>query len=264
MFFMAGLGMIFDFIVFKREGKSYLSSGNLPKKLAGLFGFSVIVTTIMEVSGNLIGNFWFYPYYSFGQYISLIFFNFFTYSFLLLESYWAARSLLKIKIRPRIYGKRFSKLLENLARLFNYFWILALIAILVALRYQKYPPTLDGQINSKFGNKVPLTVFLAFAIFLWLFCEGKSFLKKGPTVLFDLIQGDYRNIAFALSASAVTSIVFEYYNLFFSFWVYDNVPFANVKFLSIPLAVFLAWPLQYLVLIPLYGLVDGKVKHGKS
>lgn len=261
---MAGLGMVFDFIVFKREGKSYLSSGDLPKKLAGLFGFSVIVTIIMEVSGNIIGNFWFYPYYSFGQYISLIFFNFFAYCFLLLESYWAARSFLKIKIKSGAYSKSFARLLDGMAELFSYFWIPALIAMLIALKYQEYPRTLGGLINSKFGNNVPLLAFLAFAICLWLFCEGKSFQRRGPTVLFDLMKGDYRNIAFALSASAVTSIVFEYYNLFFSFWVYDNVPFADINFFNIPVAVFLAWPLQYLVLIPLYGLVVGKVKHGKS
>lgn len=259
MFFMTGFGMVFDFMNLSVAGKSFLSQRYLPVKLAGLFILSMAVTVIMELSGNIVGNFWFYPYYSFGQYLSLIFFNFFTYTFLMLEGYWAFRALISPSVKD-VDVKKNSQMLTALAGYLKHSWIPAVIFLIAAAIFQKFPGTTGEMINTAFLNQVPIVVFLLFAVSVWLFFEAASFRRGGETILFDLLKGDYRNIIYAFLASLVTSVAFEYYNLFFGFWVYDNVPFSQYQFLNIPVAVFAAWPLQYLALIPMHSLLMKRIK----
>lgn len=247
---MLGLGLLFDFIAKSISGKSFFSNNKLKPSLKKLFFFSVIVALIMEISGNILGNFWYYPYYNFWEYIVLIFFNFFTYCILLMESFWGFKSIMSLVIKEKPAKKKLfytTKLARNL-------WIIILVSLFLVWKYQNFPETLDSFINAPFANKAPLYVFVLFGISLWLFFEALAYIKNKETVLLNFLERKPVNLLAALSASVIVSVMFEYYNLFFQFWIYDNVPFPKLLLFRIPIAIFIVWPLQYVAIVPLYNL----------
>ena len=259
MSFMIGLGLIFDFFTFQISGNSFILSKKLLQNLKLLLIVSVIVTLIMEISGNWIGNFWYFPYYSVKDYFLLIFPNFFTYTFLMMESFWIFKTLTGNLIGNTEFAKLNKKgLLVKIAKVFSGFWIISLITLLIAFFIQDYPQPLILTINNIFPNRTPFGIFLIFAISLWLFFEGKSFIRGNDTIFFAILNGSYVNLLSVLLASLTTSILFESYNLYFDLWVYENVPLVKASIFGLPLSVILAWPLQYLALIPLYSFFTKK------
>src|SRR3989344_497246 len=123
MFFMIGLGLIFDFFTLQISGNSFISSKKLLQNLKLILIISVIVTLIMEISGNWIGNYWYFPYHSFWQYLLVIIPANITYIFLLMESFWVFKAIISKAVKTKkILNSNENARLTKIAKIFNRFW----------------------------------------------------------------------------------------------------------------------------------------------
>ncbi len=238
--FMFGLGFLFDFLDHFLNKKSFLTSGNLQEKTISFLGFSLVFGILLEGMGKFFGKFWYYPYHNAFTYFLFIYPEYVSYCFLMMESFWLTSNLIRNNKQ-----KAGPKLVEA-AKIFRYCWIACIIVLIPIVFMSTYPTTLTALIGRHFTSGTPVYLFVVFALFFWFFIESLYIEKEGKTTLFFLFQ--------AVIAASATAFIFEFYNSFLSAWVYDNVPFSGISLFKVPALVFVFWPVQYFILIPLYNL----------
>ncbi len=107
---------------------------------------------------------------------------------------------------------------------------------------------------------IPVNIGLVFLSWVSVFflLEYVCFVLKRETLTRDLVRGDIIPLLSIFGASILCIIFIELFNAPFQVWVFHNWPYNSIQFLTIPVVAYFVWPLQYLLLLPIIRLFDGK------
>jgi hypothetical protein len=118
-------------------------------------------------------------------------------------------------------------------------------------------PVISSETQSSLFNTYSISpshiaaIIIAFLSFLFVF-EYLEYREHEDTLLMHLFENDWTPILSIIIASFFTSILMEALNLPFRIWQYTNWPFQSITFLGIPIAIIIAWLIQYPLLISAY------------
>ncbi len=249
VFFSVGYILVMDAVSFRLGGSSILGS---PHPLRHFLHFSVAgiaAGVLLEGFAQWLGKLWYYPYFSVGSYALWFVGGFVMYSLLVFESYEGIKAVVRRFMRPRrVRHRRFEP------RLYTAFWRYGLLGIpagvfVILLSYDKgYRFVIDSPLYLRTAFLGVLIVFLS----VYLLLEYFEYRRRESSLLERLINRDYAPLVSILIASVVLSLVMEVQNAPLGFWRYFNLPGMDVLFLGVPVAVFLAWPLQYFAFLSFY------------
>jgi hypothetical protein len=107
---------------------------------------------------------------------------------------------------------------------------------------------------------VDVNVWYFFLSWMSIFflLEYACFALKRETLTRDIIHGNFWPVISIFLASAVCIVLVEFFNAPFQGWIFTNWPLQSIQFLGIPLVAYIVWPTQYLLLLPIIRLIDGK------
>lgn len=107
---------------------------------------------------------------------------------------------------------------------------------------------------------MPINIWMVFFSWLSVFfvLEYACYTLKRETLTRDLIRGNFLPLISIIGASAICIVFVELFNTPFHIWVFHNWPYQSTQFMSIPIVAYLVWPSQYLLLLPIIRLFDGK------
>jgi hypothetical protein len=112
------------------------------------------------------------------------------------------------------------------------------------------------------NTRVNTSVNIFFPILLWVsvffLMEYACYALKRETLTRDLVRGNVLPFVSIILASVCCIVLVELFNVPFQAWTFINWPHQSTQLFSIPIFAYAVWPMQYLLLLPLIRLVDGK------
>ncbi|MCC6710761.1 MAG: hypothetical protein IT416_00170 [Candidatus Pacebacteria bacterium] len=112
----------------------------------------------------------------------------------------------------------------------------------------------------KFDQHISASVNISYFALLWFslfwIFEYLAFTLKKETLTRDLIRKNFIPLAAILAASLACIILVEFANSPFQVWIFTNWPYQHIGLLKIPVAAYLLWPTQYLLLLSIVRLID--------
>jgi len=262
--FAIGAVLIFDSITLYFYKKSLLRDLRRNKRI--FFRF-ILVSTIGVILLDFIalglGKLWIYPYWDFWTYLVLFIPVFTGYWFLICESYLGTKAVIDyLRKGKKIVTKSFKheKVIFNLLGVVG----ICLILVTIFLIIQDY--SLQGNIlfsfeniNSKTSNYVcPYGFIMLLFVSFWMVLEFVQHKLKKNSLIKDLIHGHFTPLISILISSFLLSIVLEALNLTHYLWEYVNWPFEGITFLGLPVMMFLAWPIHYILFLSLWRTLTNK------
>lgn len=218
----------------------------IPK--AHIFVIGFIFAFLIELFGNWIWKMWYYPPFSIDTYLIAMPFIIAIYFYFLLQGYLSARALL-MPFRKKIKNRKSEEIWLVWAGRFGGFGII--VGIMQALSMVHYQ---DIHFFNSYGvQKFNLTnvIIVSFSVFFIL--EYLEYRQKEDTFLSHILHGDWVPLASVMVASISTSLSMEAMNIPMKIWAYTNWPGPHIQALDgLPPAIFLVWPVQYIIMIAFY------------
>jgi hypothetical protein len=105
---------------------------------------------------------------------------------------------------------------------------------------------------------VNVLMFVLSWISIFFLLETACFLLKKNTLTQDIIRGNFVPLISIFAASFLCIVFIELFNMPFQIWVFHNWPLNHIRLFAIPVVAYIVWPTQYLLLLPIIRLLDGK------
>jgi len=208
-----------------------------PWMLLRLLACGAAAGLVLEVLAQWLGRLWYYPFWAPWFYGLLLLPGFAFYWLSIVESYLAAKAVLDAVARPRpVSGSKRT-------------WPLGAVALLVsfALSIQWY--AVHG-FAFAITNPAPAAPPFAYAA---LAVVGVALLSGALVTA--LVRGYWVPWAAIVLAAAAVSAAMEIPNALHHHWAYAHFP-GPAGPGGVPLTVFLAWPLQYVVFLAIPSLLQ--------
>jgi hypothetical protein len=113
-------------------------------------------------------------------------------------------------------------------------------------------------VNIAYNVESPIWTGFLFWLSVFFIVEYLCFRLKRETLTRDVIRGNFVPIYSIIASSIICVALVELYNTPFQAWTFINWPLDTLRFFKIPLIAYLLWPMQFLLLLPLIRLFDGK------
>lgn len=114
------------------------------------------------------------------------------------------------------------------------------------------------EIYRRVDMPVNVLMFVLSWISIFFLLETACFLLKKNTLTQDIIRGNFVPLISIFSASILCIVFIELFNMPFQIWVFHNWPMNHIRLFEIPVVAYVVWPTQYLLLLPIIRLLDGK------
>lgn len=103
----------------------------------------------------------------------------------------------------------------------------------------------------------PITSAVIAVVGAWLTLEGLELERKRPTLLTELLAGNFRPLAAILISAIALGIIYEAINLQAPVqnWIYANVPFADTALLGAPVLVIVFWSWLSIIFLSLENIL---------
>lgn len=114
------------------------------------------------------------------------------------------------------------------------------------------------EIYRRVDMPVNVLMFVISWISIFFLLETACFLMKKNTLTQDIIRGNFVPLISIGAASLLCMVFIELFNMPFQIWVFHNWPLNHIRLFAIPVVAYVVWPTQYLLLLPIIRLLDGK------
>jgi hypothetical protein len=223
-----------------------------PTMILYILAAGAVSGVAMEIIGQWLGKLWVYPYWTSWFYALLLVPGFAFYWLSIAESYLAVKAVLDILIRRRSCSRGTARsaatlglagglsLLASFVLFFHWYAVHGGFAFTITTAARSAPP-------------VTYTV-LAFTG-LVLAAQWVLDRQRRPSPLADAVNGYWTPFIAVLCASVILSVVMETQNTAHHYWLYTHFPAPGMVSGGVPLSVFAAWPLQYLIFLLIPSLI---------
>ncbi len=243
------------------EGSIFPHRANQLNKLRRLAAAALIMNIIADVSGGWLLKLWYYPSLN----------NPYLYIFVFAPVGYILYGLL-LYVYYRLFKRHWDRLVRpgrpSKSKRIVFWWLIHLelivgaIGVVVSIVYYEHFMKLYGIVWYAVSVPRDVSVNIWYFFLLWMslffLLEYACYFLKRETFTRDLVRGNILPFISILLASAVVIVFFEFYNAPFHMWIYSNWPDQQIQFLGIPLVAYILWPTQYLLLLPIIRLFDGK------
>jgi hypothetical protein len=257
---MSGVVLTCDGISAKLYGRSLVRQLIRSKKEAVRFlVISIFGGMLIEGVAQWLGKLWIYPYFSLYAYLFFFALGFSLYWLMIVESYLAAKALIDFLRRGkhvvRTY-RHFERTLYPILGLLGF----ALVPISIFLILQDYRSKggYTFEITKAVDYRVNFTYVIALFLGVWFLLECLQYWRKKTSLIRDILHNHFSPLIAILVASMLLALIMETENIPHPFWVYTNWPYESVRFLGLPVMVFVAWPLHYIAFLSLFRAFTGK------
>ena len=114
-------------------------------------------------------------------------------------------------------------------------------------------------VASTISHKVNFSYIILIFLGVWFLAESSEYSQRKTSLLKDILHRYYIPLFAILIASFALAITWEIQNITYSFWTYLNWPLENIKFLGLPMIMFLAWPLHYIAFLSLFRAISDEL-----
>jgi hypothetical protein len=106
------------------------------------------------------------------------------------------------------------------------------------------------------GNNTMLPIAIAI-IGVWFVLEGFEFPRKRPTLLYDLMNGEFRSLCAIIIAGFFLGFLFEYSNIVTPIheWIYYKVPWPQLNLFGVPISILFGWAAMYIIFLSLENIL---------
>lgn len=258
LLFLVGFILIFDFITLKIYKKSLLNSLIKSKKnLLGFILISFIGAIILELIVNWSGKLWIYPDWNLAIYFLVFIPGFAIYWLVICESYLAAKSIIDYLKKGKKHVTKLFKWEDGFFKLLGIFGFVFLI-LTISLIYFDYTNQslvfIQKQDISQKTSSYILPFYLIIGLFfsLWFILEYFQYNKKRTSLIKDILHSHFSPILAIILGSFILALLIESQNLLYNLWIYINWPFEEITLIGLPIMMFLAWPLHYILFLSLW------------
>src|SRR3989344_6195330 len=258
--FMFGVVFMSDGITEKIYEKSLLREIIRSRKnTISFFVISVIGGIILEGMAQWLGKLCVFPYFSIYSYFSISILGFGLYWLMIAESYLATKAILDYVSRGKNIVRNYYQFEPPFYKFIGIIGtILILFSIFFMLRdYMQnggYIFDISNRINYKVNFIYVVTIFLG----TWFVLESIEYFRKKTSLLKDIFHHYFNPLASILIASFILAIIMETEIIPHGLWRYTNWPFENIQFLGLPVMIFIAWPVHYVVFLSLFRAFTDK------
>lgn len=221
---------------------------SIPRRHIATIG--LLAAFIIEYFGNSVWKLWYYPSFSLIIYVIVLPLILIGYFDILLKGYLAVRVIM-----IKCFGEKKIVKPKRIAGLFTALGILGGVGMIISIALTI--PILSAQNPSSVLNTYGVAPFptteiiLAFISFFFIL-EYLEYHEREDTFLIHLFQSDWTPLFSIAIASLLTSFLMEALNVPFHIWQYANWPYQNITLLGVPVAIIIAWFVQYPLLISAY------------
>ena len=265
---MLGIIFIGEGITLKLKNKSLLNEIlKNPKNLFTFISFSTFGGILLEGALKWFGKLWIYPYFNVSLYLAVFITGFAMYWLMVIESYLAIKMIIdylhkgkQIIRRPFVFEARLYKFLGIFGLV-----ITILTLIFIFIDYQNSNLVLFSKrdlIGITANYKVNVPYFLLLFTGLWFILEFIEYSRKKTSLLKDIIHSYFSPIGAILIGSFILAVIMETENVPLGYWIYTNVPLAEIKFIGLPILLFIGWPLHYILFLSLFRVLTQKESDG--
>lgn len=224
---------------------------------AHIYVIGLISALFIESFGNWTWKLWWYPPFSSYAYMIFMPIILIFYFYIILKGYLAARVLLEpYRKKIKFNVKKYRILFDTLGIVGCFGFIVGIIQAVSMLHIKGL-----GFFNSFGIHRFNLLNVIIVSISLLFILEYLEYREREDTFLLHLIKGDFVPLLCVVIATLFTAISMEALNVPLSIWVYTNWPYANISISGLPFTVFVAWIIQYILLISLYRVMYKKETH---
>ena len=263
--FPAGISWFCAFLIgdylsrFFHEGSIFPHRTDQKNKFRRLILAALIMNLFSDLTGSWFMRLWYYPNINLFLYFILAPLGYILFGLALYVFYRFFKRNNDHDVKPGRMNN-FQNISYKL--IINGGFVLSIIGFVISLsNYQKF----YQQINLKWFQVYldsKIVVDLSYFIVLWLsvffMLEYTCYRLNQETLIRDIIRGNFLPLFSIFVASAACIILVEFFNYPFELWVFSNWPLGSIRFLGIPILAFFLWPMQYLILLPLIRIFDGK------
>lgn len=223
------------------------------------FAISMVGGIVLEGVAQWLGKLWIYPYFNPYFYFIFFIFGFGLYWLMIAESYLATKAVVDLlkKGKQIIRGTfRFEKGLYKILGIIG----IVLIPMSMFLIFNGYlnQGGYIFDISTKVDYKVNFVNVIMMFLGAWFVLEYIEYRRKKTSLLKDIIHDYSSPLISILIASFLLAIIMELENIPHAYWVYTNWPMEQIRFLNLPITMFLAWPLHYIAFLSLFRAFTGK------
>ncbi|TSC92613.1 MAG: hypothetical protein CEN91_391 [Candidatus Berkelbacteria bacterium Licking1014_85] len=252
--FNISIVLISDGITQKISKKSLLQEICRSKKnIAHFLLISVAGGIILDGVAQWLGKLWVYPYFNF--YIYLLFFvpGFGLYWLMIAESYLATKAIIDYLRKGKQVVRNYFSFEPRLYRLLG---IIGIILIPLSVIFMLHDYFVQSgyifDVSNPVNYKVNFVYVIAIFLGTWFVLEYIEYSRKKTSLLKDIFHHYSSSLISILIASFVLAIIMEFENIPVGFWIYTNWPLEHIRVFGLPLIMFIAWPLHYIVFLSLF------------
>ena len=255
-----GVGFVFDFLYKCQTGKSliafYLSS---KYRIIKITIASLIFSFSLDFFFHYLTRLWYYPHIPYWIYIPIGPAFYLFYSLVLFILYKNFKQILN----RYVHGGRLSIINHVVYKVtMNILFVVGIIGVYLSTSFGlsnastfNFPVYSTSEVSTQ---TIPIWFVLVILPSLYFIIEYACYLEKKETFVFDIIRKDFIPLIAILLANFTGIFLIEIINVPVQIWMFTNWPLSEVKFLTLPLLVWIAWPLQFLLMLSLFRFVLDK------
>ena len=256
--FMLGIIYICEGITLKLKNQSI--HHEIRKNTKNLIAFVVVSTAggiLLDGIAKWLGKLWIYPYWDFYTYLFLFIPGFAIYWLMIVESYLATKAIIDYFHGGRqIVGKSFGfeKYLYKFLGIVGIGFITISIIFIASNWYQDGGYIADlrdvSSITENFKTNFSYLIFLFLG--LWFSLEFIEYSRKKTSLIKDIAHHYFSPLTSILIGSLLLAIIMETQNAPLGYWIYTNWPLQNFQLFGLPILMYFAWPLHYILFLSLF------------
>ncbi len=182
--------------------------------------------------------------------------GFSAYWLLLAESYFLAKAVLRriVRVSSTPQTPALSWAPPGIAGV-----LLSLAGLVLAGRDYGHAGGYRFAVSKPIGVHVNFACFLFLFLGVWLILEAVYALRSKRSLLSALRNRYWTPAVSVLASGWIFGFFMETTNAGQHFWVYTNWPLEKFAICGVPAVVLLAWPVQYVVFLSVFGAIGGDI-----
>jgi hypothetical protein len=206
----------------------------------------------MEIIGQWLGKLWVYPYWTDWFYALLLVPGFAFYWLSIAQSYLAVKAVLDTLIR---HPSRSRGTARSAATLGVAGGLALLASFFLFFHWYAVHGGFTFTITTAARSAPPVTYTVLAFTGLALAAQWVLDRQRRPSPLAGVVNGYWTPFMAVLCTSVILSVVMETQNAAHHYWLYTHFPAPGMVLGGVPMSVFAAWPLQYLIFLLIPSLI---------
>lgn len=262
--FMLGIIHICEGTTIKLKNKSiFREIRRNAKNLIVFVTISTVGGIFLDGIAKWLGKLWVYPYWNF--YIYLLFFipGFAIYWLMIVESYLATKAIVDYLHKGKQIVGRYFAFEKYLYKFFGVAGLVLTAFAIIAIYINWYQSGgYIADLRDIYSVTENYKIFFLYVIILffgfWFLFEFIEYSRKKTSLVKDIAHHYFSPIVSIFLGSFFLAIIMETQNAPLGYWVYTNWPLQNFHLFELPILMYFAWPLHYILFLSLFRAFSQK------